>query len=55
MWIRPKEKVQKKSKEIIDDYIEIPSQLYARNNRIILCIDIMYINSCIFLEVLTNQ
>jgi len=31
--------------EIIDDYIEILSQLYERNNRVILCIDIMYINT----------
>jgi len=40
---------RQKSKEIIDDYIEIPSQLYERNNCVILCIDIMYINKCIFL------
>jgi len=39
---------RQKSNEIIDDYIEIPSQLYE-NNRVILCIDIIYINKCIFL------
>lgn len=41
--------VRKKPAKLIDDSIEIPKELYMQNQFVDLCVDVMYVNSVLFL------
>ena len=38
------------TKKAVDDWIEVPEELYERNQNLELCVDVMYVNNATFLN-----
>ena len=46
---------KKKPGKVVEDFIEIPPELYLRNSQVVLAIDVFYVNQCAFLSTIDTS